>query len=186
MQHSYLVDQLLEALGFLGRDARKRFDAFNAKLLESGLRPNDKNHLLLKRFDYILQKSNNTFASAQTLQSLRVTVRSILQLCEFLWGENYDYVLTAKFNQDPLERHFGIIRGMLSYDHPTVVDFMQIHLLQTNYIPVKGVLLKFANCENATDESLTQFTSYIRELSAEQIKKCKLKRDYVYKNIKKN
>jgi len=42
---------------------------------------------------------------------------------------------------------------------------MQLHLLQSIYVPVKKVLSKAANCENIEDEILTSTISNIRKLS---------------------
>lgn len=43
------------------------------------------------------------FASRQTVESLRVTLLSILDIIDELLEEGVPYVLTAKLNQDPLE-----------------------------------------------------------------------------------
>lgn len=43
------------------------------------------------------------FASQVTIESLRVTLASVLDLIKDLLSEGADYVLTGKLNQDPLE-----------------------------------------------------------------------------------
>ncbi|KAK8774921.1 hypothetical protein V5799_010546, partial [Amblyomma americanum] len=43
------------------------------------------------------------FASRQTIESLRVTLMSVLSLVEFLFNQGVSYILTASLNQDPLE-----------------------------------------------------------------------------------
>lgn len=96
------------------------------------------------------------------MESLRITIRSTLELCEYLWKKNYKYILTAKLNQDPLERDFGLIRGLSCDDHPTVINFTKLHALQTIYAPIKGVLSKASNCE----DTLTSFTSNVRKPSS--------------------
>jgi hypothetical protein len=46
----------------------------------------------------------NTFASTETVSALRMTIMSIIQMMEYLRDIlGFDYVLTAKFNQDCLE-----------------------------------------------------------------------------------
>ncbi|KAH7938360.1 hypothetical protein HPB49_022800 [Dermacentor silvarum] len=46
-----------------------------------------------------------------TAEGLRVTVKSVWELSIYLLKDcDFKYVLTAKMNQDPLERFFGIIR----------------------------------------------------------------------------
>ena len=58
--------------------------------------------------DFLADISNtqklNSFASTQTLEGLRITIKSVLDLIKFLVLDiKYTYVLTAKFNQDCLE-----------------------------------------------------------------------------------
>ncbi|CAG7826113.1 unnamed protein product, partial [Allacma fusca] len=78
----------------------------------------------LRRFVAILDKPGNTFASAVTLESLRVTIRSSIEILEFLFNLGFSYVLTNKLNQDCLEKFFGIIRSMGGNDdHPTILNF---------------------------------------------------------------
>ena len=43
------------------------------------------------------------FLSQQTCHGLRVTLHSTIELAQLLLDDGYSYVLTAKFNQDPLE-----------------------------------------------------------------------------------
>jgi hypothetical protein len=58
----------------------------------------------------------------------------------------------------------------LSYDdHPSTVDFLQLHLLQSLYIPVKGLLSSAANCKDVTDKFLSAFTSNLKILAREQV-----------------
>ncbi|XP_049276172.1 LOW QUALITY PROTEIN: uncharacterized protein LOC125760320 [Rhipicephalus sanguineus] len=81
------------------------------------------------------------FASQQTTQSLRVTLMSTLEVIEFLLDEGAHYVLTAKLNQDPLERHFGLVRSFGGDEsHPTVVNFTQIFRLLSLYTPIKTAM----------------------------------------------
>lgn len=52
-----------------------------------------------------------SFLTEQTAEGLRVTVLSALELSRYLLKScGFKHVLTGKFNQDVLERFFGIIR----------------------------------------------------------------------------
>lgn len=60
--------------------------------------------------------SAHQFASMVTLMilvllcpciGLQITVYSLEEIVKFLLGHGFQYVLTSKFNQDPLEEHFG-------------------------------------------------------------------------------
>lgn len=49
------------------------------------------------------KKNVKLFASNQTIESLRVTLMSMLSIIDFLHSKHVSYILTAKLNQDPLE-----------------------------------------------------------------------------------
>lgn len=67
--------------------------------------------LVLQFLKDFLQTMNRTesnknvklFASAQTVESLRVTLMSVLSIIDFLHSKGVNYILTASLNQDPLE-----------------------------------------------------------------------------------
>ncbi|KAH8029765.1 hypothetical protein HPB51_003717 [Rhipicephalus microplus] len=81
------------------------------------------------------------FASQQTTESLRVTLLSTIDVIAFLLAQGANYVPTAKLNQDPLERHFGLARSFGGDEsHPTVVNFSQIFRLLSLYTPIKTAL----------------------------------------------
>ncbi|KAL1480527.1 hypothetical protein MTO96_050943 [Rhipicephalus appendiculatus] len=81
------------------------------------------------------------FASQMTTEAMRVTLLSTLDIIEYLFGLGAHYILTAKLNQDPLERHFGLVRSFGGDEsHPTVVNFTQIFRLLSLYTPIKTVL----------------------------------------------
>ena len=48
--------------------------------------------------------------SKQTSSALITTLRATANLIQDLLNENYFYVLTARFQSDPLERHFSKYR----------------------------------------------------------------------------
>ena len=51
----------------------------------------------------LLEPKRKQFLSRQTCQGLRITLKSVLELTNILLTEGFDYVLTGKFCQDPLE-----------------------------------------------------------------------------------
>lgn len=55
--------------------------------------------------EYILQTPEHKrfFLSKATSNHLRISLQSILDLCEDLWSKGFTYVLTGRLNQDPLE-----------------------------------------------------------------------------------
>jgi len=48
--------------------------------------------------------------SHQTLEGLQITVKSIVECVKYLLRNGVKYILTERFNQDPIEQHFGIHR----------------------------------------------------------------------------
>lgn len=50
-----------------------------------------------------VEKGTKLFASQLTMESLRVTLLSTLDIISYLFDKEAVYVLTAKLNQDPLE-----------------------------------------------------------------------------------
>ncbi|XP_045024772.1 uncharacterized protein LOC123469662 isoform X3 [Daphnia magna] len=90
------------------------------------------------------------FASDTTLDGWRLSIRSTIDLTEELLNpknplEKYDFVLTAKWNQDALEMTFGRIRSVDT--HPTATSFLHIIRMMSLYTPAK-ILLRNANVEN--------------------------------------
>ncbi|KAH6923787.1 hypothetical protein HPB50_006924 [Hyalomma asiaticum] len=127
------------------------FDILNSKIPAAGIRKGSPKIKFLERF---LEMMNQTeamtnvklFASRQTMESLRVTLMSVLSLTDFLLGQGVNYVLTASLNQDPLERFFGLVRSFGGdEDHPTVAKFSQLFRLLSLYTPIK--LATKGNCE---------------------------------------
>ena len=48
--------------------------------------------------------------SYQTLEGLEITIKSVVECIKFCLNEGVSYALTERFNQDPVEQHFGIHR----------------------------------------------------------------------------
>ena len=54
--------------------------------------------------EILMSNSENSFASKTTLDGLKITVRSVMDLVEYLTQTlGFSYVLTNKLNQDCLE-----------------------------------------------------------------------------------
>ena len=102
------------------------------------------------------------------METLLVSIQSTLQLSEWLWDKGYIYILTSKLSKDPLERHFGILRSFTCDDHPSVVDFLHLHLLQCIYVPTKQALSSGGNCELRVDTPLTSYVNQMRLLARKQ------------------
>ena len=64
------------------------------------------------------------FILSQTLEGLKITVYSAIELLKFLIMHKVSYVLTERFCQDPLENYFGKQRSSGAYkDNPALYDF---------------------------------------------------------------
>ena len=62
--------------------------------------------------------------SHQTLEGLEITVKAVVECIKFCLNEGMPYVLTERFNQDPVEQHFVIhrIKGGCN-NNPTLEEF---------------------------------------------------------------
>ena len=58
-----------------------------------------------------LEKSK-ILLSEQTFEGIQTSVYSLIECTKFLSNHGFQYVLTNKFNQDPLEEHFGRHRAL--------------------------------------------------------------------------
>ncbi|XP_077506838.1 uncharacterized protein LOC144116053 [Amblyomma americanum] len=84
------------------------FDILNSKVPAAGIRKGSPKIKFLDDFLAMLNETESIpnvklFASRQTIESLRVTLMSVLSLVEFLFNQGVSYILTASLNQDPLE-----------------------------------------------------------------------------------
>ncbi|KAL1417159.1 hypothetical protein MTO96_000642 [Rhipicephalus appendiculatus] len=141
------------------------FDALNAKHPQEGIRKGSPKIQVIKDFLNMLneternhcEKNTLLFASRQTMESLRVTLLSVLDIIEDLFAAGgTQYVLTAKLNQDPLERFFGIVRCFKGdEDHPSITQFSQIYRLLSLYTPLKTAIK--GNCTGPCDSVLVSF-----------------------------
>ena len=60
------------------------------------------------------------FITWQTLECLKITVNSVVELVKFLINNNVSYVLTERFCKDPLENYLSLGRRK---DNPSLFDF---------------------------------------------------------------
>lgn len=69
-------------------------------------------------------EQNRLCISKQTLEGLRITVNSFLELVPLMLRNGAKYVLPDKLNQDPLEEHFGRQRMKGgSNENPNLQDY---------------------------------------------------------------
>eukprot|EP00111_Clytia_hemisphaerica_P019846 TCONS_00058509-protein len=62
--------------------------------------------------------------SHQTLEGLRITVRSFIEVSKVMFNEGAKYILSEKLSQDPLEEYFGKQRMRLGCnENPTLSQF---------------------------------------------------------------
>lgn len=107
------------------------FDALNRNNSNnSGLREGSEDYKVLREFlNYldswerrVIKKEIKSveFLTDVTAEGLRVTINSAIDLSILLlYKYNFDYVLTGRMNQDPLERFFGTVRlAGGTNDHP--------------------------------------------------------------------
>ncbi|KAH6924567.1 hypothetical protein HPB50_019605 [Hyalomma asiaticum] len=163
------------------------FDILNAKIPQAGIRKGSPKIKFLEEFLDMLnqteaRKDVKLIASNQTVESLRVTLMSVLCIIEFLHSEGVSYILTAKLNQDPLERFFGLVRSLGGdEDHPTVTKFSQLFRLLSLYTPVK-VAVK-GNCERGSDRVLLSAFESLGEKRREALVRKSAMKDKVWQQL---
>lgn len=163
------------------------FDILNAKIPQAGIRKGSPKIKFLEEFLDMLnqteaRKNVKLIASNQTVESLRVTLMSVLSIIEFLHNEGVSYILTAKLNQDPLERFFGLVRSFGGdEDHPTVTKFSQLFRLLSLYTPVK-VAVK-GNCESGSDRVLLSAFESLGEKRREALVRKSAMKDKVWQQL---
>ncbi|KAH6935928.1 hypothetical protein HPB50_011478 [Hyalomma asiaticum] len=138
------------------------FDALNARIPAEGIRKDSRQIQVLKDFLNMLneteqqcrQTNTKMFASQMTVESLRVTLMSVLDIIDIMHSKGVPYVLTAKLNQDPLERFFGVVRTFGGdEDHPTITSFSQVFRLLSLHTPLK-MAIRGNNCTGESDPVL--------------------------------
>lgn len=154
------------------------FDAMNRRHAKDGLRLGGKDFEELESFlkwlndweeDVKARRINpKNFLSQTTAEGLRVTVLSTIQLSNYLLKKcDFKYVLTAKFNQDVLEKFFGVIRQAGGQnEHPCLPTFLQLYSMLSIYSLVKPP--KYGNCQLLPSEeprllTLSDLTSAFKD-----------------------
>lgn len=161
------------------------FDALNRNNPKEGITVGSRDLRVLASFLHWLNKwerevmagkiSRENFLTQQTAAGLRVTILSALELTRYLLKEcGFTYVLTGKFNQDVLERFFGILRQAAGQnDHPSLPTFLQLYNMLSVYSLIKPP--KFGNCEVEPAQSthvltLTDLKLAFQERASEETK----------------
>lgn len=87
--------------------------------------------------------------SKETLEGIRITVFSTIGAVKYLLKKGASFVLTAKFNQDPLEQYFGKHRAAIGAgENPTVSQYKQ----SVKRIKLMGSIALSANNGNCTQK----------------------------------
>ncbi|CAG7733877.1 unnamed protein product, partial [Allacma fusca] len=118
------------------------FDALNARKPVEGLQKGTNQYKILVQFFEEICIPNCNFASKTTSEALKITIKSTLDLLDYFTSSvGFKYLLTAKLNQDYLEKFFGLIRSCGGdSDSPTATSFLQIYRLLSVHIPIsKGL-----------------------------------------------
>ncbi|KAK3926243.1 Transposable element P transposase [Frankliniella fusca] len=89
------------------------------------------------------RNGKKAFISESTDLGLLVSLKSTVELSTYLIDDiGFDYVMTARFNQDTIEQFFANIRSAMGpNNHPNAKSYAQIHRLQSIYSlvqPPKG------------------------------------------------
>ncbi|CAG2221682.1 unnamed protein product [Mytilus edulis] len=96
--------------------------------------------------EYSKTQKNQMQLSYQTLEGFRITVRSVVECTRLLLRKGMPFVLTERFNQDPIEQHFGIHRTSGGCNNnPTVNQF--------NHAMVK---IRTVECRKSLENKLTE------------------------------
>ncbi|KYN09538.1 hypothetical protein ALC57_18357 [Trachymyrmex cornetzi] len=97
----------------------------------------------LHEWEITAMKYGYRFLTKSTCYGLNITLRATLEILEFsIYDCNYEYLMTARLNQNALERFFGLAREVCgSNDYPDSILFGQMFHLISMYsliIPCKG------------------------------------------------
>ncbi|XP_011705030.1 PREDICTED: uncharacterized protein LOC105460298 [Wasmannia auropunctata] len=80
-----------------------------------------------------------SFITEQTCYGLKISLKVTLEICSFLIHKcGFQYLMTARLNQDNLERFFGMMRSCCGCnDHPDSQLYIQTYRLISTYSLVK-------------------------------------------------
>ncbi|KAL5237094.1 hypothetical protein ACI65C_004504 [Semiaphis heraclei] len=151
------------------------FDAVNRKFPAEGIRKNSKDLEVLKEaLDWINSWESNLnnnyigkddFLTSNTADGLKITLKSTLDAVNYLlYEKNFAYVLTSKFNQDCLEKFFGIIRQVAGpNDHPSCPSFLQLYRMLSVFSLIKPP--KSGNCMIFEDNAPIITTADLKQIN---------------------
>ncbi|XP_046407616.1 uncharacterized protein LOC124172243 [Ischnura elegans] len=120
--------------------------AMNSRVPGTALRKNTEHWRAIEEFlDYLeewqLEAGRNEyhFLSGNTYLGLKITLKATMEIHDFLAANcGYEYLMTARLNQDALERFFSMMRAACGdNDHPDSVQFVQVFRLMGTYSLVK-------------------------------------------------
>nr|CAH0098454.1 unnamed protein product [Daphnia galeata] len=94
-------------------------------------------------------------ATTTTLRGMRIVIHSAMQLTKDMLDNGYSYVLPGKWNQDPVERFFGIVRSI--DDCPTAHSWLHIFRILSLYNPCKNAVC-IGNVDN--EDKLSVLVAY--------------------------
>lgn len=141
MQFTLLMNNLFDALN-------RRFPAEGVRLSGNDFQVIEDALQWLDKLEEVVNGKihKDFFLTPSTEEGLRVTLKSVVQLSNYLLTEcGFDYILTAKLNQDRLECFFGTIRQAGGQnEHPTFPTFLQLYRMLSLYTLLKPP--KFGNC----------------------------------------
>ncbi|XP_049268906.1 uncharacterized protein LOC119381959 [Rhipicephalus sanguineus] len=106
--------------------------AMTSRFKSEALWPDSDGAAVLSGFlDYISKweqhtNKGNGFLSKPTATGLRVTISSVLSLLNYVTKDlGYQYLMTSRLSQDPIENLFGVVRQSSGCnDHPTPEQFL--------------------------------------------------------------
>ncbi|XP_058789896.1 uncharacterized protein LOC131663476 [Phymastichus coffea] len=93
----------------------------------------------LEKWEQKAKDENMEFIPPSTYYVLKISLKATLKICDFLVNTcGFKYLMTARLNQDSLERFFGMMRNYCgSNDHPDSAVFIQTYRLVSIYSLVK-------------------------------------------------
>ncbi|XP_031781250.1 uncharacterized protein LOC107981268 [Nasonia vitripennis] len=132
----------------LCRRVKALITAMNSRTPMNTLRPDNEMWKNIESFLHFLREweskakkeiNKYEFITDQTCYGLKVSLQGALEICRFLAKDcNFKYLMTARLNQDNLERFFGMMRNCCgSNDYPDSALFIQMHKLVSTYSLVK-------------------------------------------------
>ncbi|KAF0689414.1 Uncharacterized protein FWK35_00035112, partial [Aphis craccivora] len=149
--------------------------AMDSRIPSNSLRKASPEYKVIKDFiDYLdewhdnAKKNNYNFLTDSTYFGLKVSLKATLEIFDYLeLSCDYQFLMTARLNQDNLERFFSMMRSSCgSNDHPDSVLFVQIFKLICTYS-----LVKPPKGSNITGGELLSSLFSIKDLNTQEDKR---------------